>query len=181
MLGIMSISTVNTVLPCPRCRAPLDLAQQRANPDAPGAHLHGCRSCGGVWLDATTSFNVARTLDPRLDHALISLAEGLGGATTAPADDAAPLSCPICARSMEKRWVGAAAVELDRCEDGTWFDRSELAKVCAALEVAKAPAAPEEAAPAHGTPAPGGESAFATVANGAVFVVDLLQLIAVFA
>ncbi len=111
---------------CPRCAAALHEA--RATSPQGDAVLHGCRTCGGVFLDRA---NIARF--GKDDHRAEALARSIIGPIavgrllgTAP-DERAQISCPICARFMRRVGVQFTQVEVDLCDDhGAWLDAGEI-------------------------------------------------------
>ena len=132
---------------CPRCRTPLD------SHVASRLTLHGCPSCGGVWLDAEASHKVVEAIDP--DVIAAADAEGQAARVRANVDAAAP--CPVCQRALDRMPIEQARVVVDACrEHGVWFDRDELQTVMRAVAPAptQQPAAPAAAAaPSYDIPA----------------------------
>ncbi len=115
-------------LACPRCHEPLLVAR------SPNAELHGCRLCGGIWLDGSAA--------QRLTHALEGPELGLVDAAARHASRAAnllePVHCPVCATPC-MRWNAGGGVEVDTCRShGTWFDASELRRIAQAALVSRA-------------------------------------------
>jgi Zn-finger nucleic acid-binding protein len=107
---------------CPRCAAALREAHEG------DTSLHGCPTCGGVWIDRE---NLARLgNDDRRADALarkivgpIAMGRLLG---TAP-DEKAEISCPICAKPMRRQKIQFTSTSVDLCEEhGTWLDWGEL-------------------------------------------------------
>src|SRR5215813_4524489 len=102
---------------CPRCRTPLDSHQ------AARLVLHGCTTCGGIWLDADASQRVVESIDP----SVIAAADQEGmSARVRPNTDAAA-QCPVCQRALNKMPIEQARVIVDACPGhGVWFDKDEL-------------------------------------------------------
>ena len=124
---------------CPRCQAPLDTHE------ASRLVLHGCPSCGGIWLDGAASQRVVESIDP----GVIEAADAESHGARARADVERPAACPICARPLDRMRIEQAAVDVDACrEHGVWFDRDELQRVIRAVAprrttpVPMAPSAP---------------------------------------
>ncbi|MBK7582185.1 MAG: zf-TFIIB domain-containing protein [Myxococcales bacterium] len=116
-------------LVCPRCGLALSAAHSGA------AALHGCRSCGGVWLDGAT----AARLTQALDGATYTLLEAGAGQATAPVDPARAIVCPECRAPLTRWTVQSAGVEVDTCGNhGTWFDRHELQRIAQSTAIAQA-------------------------------------------
>ncbi|MEO6420105.1 MAG: zf-TFIIB domain-containing protein [Polyangiaceae bacterium] len=112
-------------LVCPHCGCTLSAGQ------AASTTVHGCASCGGVWLDGAASQKLVGAIDP----AVISLAEAASRMATMPfpPHEARP-RCPVCRGDLQGVRVEAAAVALDTCNlHGTWFDRGELQAVARAF------------------------------------------------
>ncbi len=127
---------LSTMLPrpsshaCPRCALPLVARRAAtAGPDGPVV-VESCGACRGLWLDTASASRVAEALPTGVP----SLAEEAARhAVAQPAREAAA-PCPVCSRTMVKTTVAEARIELDTCpEHGTWYDKSELQQVAAAL------------------------------------------------
>lgn len=115
---------------------------------AGGCHLHGCPSCGGVWLSAQDSARLAE----RFPLEAVQLAEAAAKATARVATDDV-LLCPSCRHPLVRSRFRATAagftsvaegdrpratelVELDVCaQDGTFFDAGELPRAARAIHV----------------------------------------------
>ncbi len=117
--------------------------------------IESCGACRGVWLDSGSARRVAEALPPGVP----SLEEeGARHAFAKPAKEAV-IVCPVCSQTMVRTAVAGAGIELDSCaEHGTWYDKSELQQVAAALALARSPritmsestAGPQpDAAPVH--------------------------------
>jgi Zn-finger nucleic acid-binding protein len=128
-------------LVCPRCSQPLLIAKAGA------AVLHGCRACGGLWLDGTT----AQRLTQALDGHELSLADAASQHATHAADTRGLMLCPVCRAGLARWTVPNAGVEVDTCSaHGTWFDRHELQRIAQSASIARAYG--RHAAPTGGTP-----------------------------
>lgn len=115
---------------------------------AGGCHLHGCPSCGGVWLSAQDSARLAE----RFPLEAVQLAEAAAAATARVTTDDG-LLCPTCRHPLTRNRFRATAagftsvaegdrpratelVELDVCaQDGTFFDAGELPRAARAIHV----------------------------------------------
>jgi Zn-finger nucleic acid-binding protein len=108
--------------PCPRCDGGLDPA------DAGDLSLRSCHACGGVFLapDALHRISASRELP-------VTLREELPDRPRTAEGPVRYLSCPDCAKSMNRRNFGRiSGVIVDVCRDhGVWFDAGELAAVLA--------------------------------------------------
>lgn len=112
-------------LTCPHCGCTLSAGR------AASTTVHGCASCGGVWLDNVASQTLVSAVDP----AVLSLADAASrmAAMPFPPHEAKPL-CPVCRGDLQGVRVESAAVALDTCNlHGTWFDRGELQSVARAF------------------------------------------------
>lgn len=118
---------------CPACREQtMARFQLQPTPERPQGHaVHGCRKCGGVWVDTST-------LDAMVDSAA---AQGTGHAR-APDVERRQLSmqpkvvyraCAVCQQTMNRRnFARISGVIVDICRDhGTFFDAGELEDVLA--------------------------------------------------
>ncbi len=98
--------------------------------------VHGCASCGGLWLDNAGSQRVTSVLCSATLAAADAAAQA---ATHQPDTRIADVPCPVCRRPMVRRHVDRARVDLDDCgEHGTWFDRGELQTVARSVAAARA-------------------------------------------
>jgi Zn-finger nucleic acid-binding protein len=114
---------------CPRCRVALHVGSTKNGP------MYGCGHCGGIWLNREMSERLARALDSDT----LALADSAAQHARARVDTAAALTCPSCGRSLVRRTVANARVEVDACPNhGTWFDRDELQKVARAFAAGRA-------------------------------------------
>lgn len=124
-------------LPCSGCgdelsvwSLDLHLARDQSVYRGVDARIHGCRSCGGAWIDRTTlaallaeaSNRAPKHVDPR----------------DVPRREMAPAKvvyrkCPACSQMMNRRnfaWISGIIV--DECPScGTYFDAGELEGVIA--------------------------------------------------
>lgn len=115
---------------------------------AGACHLHGCPTCGGVWLSARDSARLAE----RFPLEAVQIASAAAAATPRVATDEG-LLCPSCQvplarnrfRATEagfspvpegQRARASEVVELDVCaEHGTFFDGGELPRTARAIHV----------------------------------------------
>lgn len=113
-------------LSCPRCLLPLYEGR------APGAVLHGCGACGGIWMDnESAACALSTSLEAVKALAVRATANALASVPTAP-----PIGCPVCGKLLFRTQDPVAGVELDLCAShGTWFDRCELGVVLASRDV----------------------------------------------
>lgn len=119
---------MSDALPCPRCGARLYLSSTTS------ISMRGCGACGGVFLDNAAA---ARLMSLVPEDAL-QLAEGADAHAPRRLDTAAPVSCPICGRPMNRVHVKAAGVDVDTCgAHGTFYDRKELVTVARACKRAR--------------------------------------------
>jgi Zn-finger nucleic acid-binding protein len=121
-----------TQIHCPQCGRDAEamtrygLAPTKSMPS--GHEIDGCRSCGGVWLDA-------KTLKVMLEEAAelvgrVAIEETHVRRRTV-AEASAPIryrKCPVCAGMMgRKNFERVSGIILDNCIDhGTFFDSGEL-------------------------------------------------------
>lgn len=109
-------------LGCPRCHTAMYVGA------AEGHAVHGCGTCGGVWLDSVVS---ARVIEVTCEAAL-GLADNVARSVPARTDEPPQhaLHCPVCQASMATTRVATAWLDVDCCaEHGTWYDRGELQRV----------------------------------------------------
>jgi Zn-finger nucleic acid-binding protein len=101
---------------CPRCapeRSPLE------NIPARDVQAHGCRRCGGLFLD-NLAFKAA-VVDPKVRKKIEqALRQGVAERDLAP-----PVACVVCGEPMQRQRAGQVAIDVCRAH-GIWFDRSEL-------------------------------------------------------
>lgn len=120
-------------LGCPACSgAPMITWRLQPTPRQPEGHaVHGCRRCGGVWVDRDT-----------LDVMIQSAAEqgtSHGGASRVHRRELSMQSgvryrsCPSCSQPMNRRnFARISGVIVDECRPhGTFFDAGELEDVLA--------------------------------------------------
>jgi Zn-finger nucleic acid-binding protein len=106
-------------LPCPRCEVPLFEGR------AQNITLHGCGTCGGVWLDNEGSLAVMQQIPP----SLLELADRAARASRGKPDHVP--HCPIDKAILER--VTVKGVDLDVCKaHGTWFDAGEVRRIAQA-------------------------------------------------
>lgn len=108
-------------LVCPHCGCTLSAGR------AASTTVHGCASCGGVWLDNMASQKLVSAVDP----SVLSLADAASRMASMPfpPHEARP-RCPVCRGDLQPVRLEAVGVALDTCNlHGTWFDRGELQAV----------------------------------------------------
>jgi Zn-finger nucleic acid-binding protein len=116
-------TTGKTSLPCPRCDVPLFEGK------AAEATLHGCGSCGGVWLDNAASSRVVNAVQP----GLTAMSDRAARAGKIAVDETKPAKCPLDGNALER--VDVKGVEVDVCRThGTWFDAGEVRRVGTAFQ-----------------------------------------------
>ena len=93
--------------------------------------MHGCGSCGGLWVGN----ELARRLLSQLEPEAIALAD-LASEHARPFPPVAKQpACPVCQTAMRRITVAGTNVEIDLCDThGTWFDREELQVVARFFE-----------------------------------------------
>ncbi len=105
-------------LPCPRCADYLNEKRVGA------AQLAGCRSCGGVWLDAATVERLKRAHDDELERAARSI-NGVVSDIGGPPDQNMSIACPVCSTHLRRVPIPGTTSSVDVCDaHGTWFDRA---------------------------------------------------------
>jgi Zn-finger nucleic acid-binding protein len=106
---------------CPRCAKPL-----LAIGIAPGATIHACSACHGVFLGARAWC----TLIARPELAK-QIAQKLTAVGTPASELVRMLSCPSCQRQMERGRFGASSpIVIDVCvQHGMWLDAGEVVAV----------------------------------------------------
>jgi Zn-finger nucleic acid-binding protein len=110
--------TAAGALSCPRCAVALqDVRSSHAT-------LHGCTSCGGVWLDKAAVDHLSRERDADLEKAAGRM---LGLMRQASFDRNKVLSCPVCTGALRRSEIPGRVSSIDVCDThGTWFDRGEV-------------------------------------------------------
>ncbi len=123
-------ATTPTSHGCPACPGEtMARFQLQPTPQNPQGHaVHGCRRCGGVWVDTVT-----------LD-VMVETAAATGQGTVKPTVERRQLSmqgkvvyrsCAVCKTPMNRRnFARISGVIVDQCRDhGTFFDAGELEDV----------------------------------------------------
>jgi Zn-finger nucleic acid-binding protein len=106
---------------CPRCILPLEARTFKS------ATIHGCRSCGGVWLDNAQTDTVFKRMPGAASVVKASEQAARSSAGDAVATDGMA-RCPSCREEM--LLCEAEGVRIDQCEaHGTWFDARELRRI----------------------------------------------------
>ena len=116
------------VWPCPACSTPL----RRAHAD------HGvfaCDVCGGIWTDHAAT----QALRTASDDTMASVSnQAASHASFAAEADRPGRCCPACRAPLSQTEL--AGVAIDYCAThGSWFDRGEMAAVCAATKKGPGP------------------------------------------
>lgn len=106
------------VLRCSLCRKPLVTVRARE------IELHGCGSCGGIWLNNADAVKMRRAPDA----AYAELARKCAAGARFPGPRFRRPECAVCAGPLELVRTPAASLDLCR-KHGTWFDAHELAHV----------------------------------------------------
>lgn len=110
-------------LPCPRCSHLLFAGT------ASGLTLHGCGTCGGVWLSKAC----AERLEDKLPADALALADSATTAAQHHPETSRAVACPQC-RATAKR-VTKQGIEVDTCDEhGTWYDRDEIRRITEAIK-----------------------------------------------
>jgi Zn-finger nucleic acid-binding protein len=109
--------------------------------------LHGCGRCGGIFVDIDGSKRLATAFP----MAAADLSDKAAVAAATTPDLLARIACPVCRKPMTRTRLPKTTLDIDICDDGTWFDRDELRRAAEALHpVKKAPArGGAVGAPAH--------------------------------
>jgi Zn-finger nucleic acid-binding protein len=122
-------------LHCPRCAEGLTEKQVH------GSTLAGCRSCGGLWLDAASVDRLRRARDEELEQAARRV-NGLFIRRGPVPNRMAAISCPVCSAPLRRIELPDTMHSVDTCDaHGTWFDRDngdELQMFVTAFEAARA-------------------------------------------
>jgi len=120
-------------LRCPRCAT--GMPEKRLTI----GFVAGCRTCAGLWLDASAVQRLRTTYDATLEEELRRPFGPVIVMGPIPNRNAA-LSCPTCAAPMRRAPIRETSPSgLDVCEaHGTWFDRDELGMLIDALREARA-------------------------------------------
>lgn len=103
---------------CPRCEQPLAVV------GASDVTLHGCASCGGIWLNEDDS----RKAIGGLNSPTVEMVKAADENGTRNPDRTGWIACPECSERMERNRFDQARVDVDFCAGGhgTWFDSGEL-------------------------------------------------------
>lgn len=110
---------------CPRCLTPMLMGL------AGGLSVHGCPTCGGVWLGT----ECARRFSAELPAEAIELAAKHAILAEESAKTTPLIDCPICGTRMARTHASAAHLDLDYCDKhGTWYDRNELGAIARVLK-----------------------------------------------
>jgi Zn-finger nucleic acid-binding protein len=121
-----------TSLPCPRCDGDVALFEGKSGDTL----LHGCGTCGGVWLDNQASRRIVNAIPP----GIIDMTERAARAASAPNIDAAQAAkaarCPFDRNELAR--ANVKGVVIDACAThGTWFDAGEVTLLSHAFERAR--------------------------------------------
>lgn len=110
---------------CPRCLTPMLVGQ------AGGLSVHGCPSCGGIWLGT----ECARRFSMEVPAEAIELAAKHSALAQESAKTLPLIDCPVCGIKMQRSHASAARLDLDFCGlHGTWYDRNEMGAIARVLE-----------------------------------------------
>ncbi len=148
-MGAITDPEIRADLGCPGCAGSLDawpLDPQlapglRSDEHGTGPRIHGCRDCGGAWLNRVT-------MDALVDEASSQAPEATDRRSlprsTVAAHPVVYRRCPSCAELMHRRnFAQISGVIIDECTCGSYFDAGELESIVAfvragGLSVAKA-------------------------------------------
>lgn len=98
---------------------------------AGGMDVHGCSTCGGIWLGVTC----AQKFSQELPSEAIELAARHSANATDAVATAPVITCPVCGVMMQRTHAFAAKLDLDFCtEHGTWYDRNEMERIAQTIE-----------------------------------------------
>ncbi|MDP2876325.1 MAG: zf-TFIIB domain-containing protein [Holophaga sp.] len=114
---------------CPECRIPL--VTQKVG----SLQLDQCHRCGGLWLDLKLFEEIAADRETQGEVLGALPGEGPKGQVFETTVRYRP--CPACGKFMNRsNYARISGVVLDTCkEHGIWFDRDELRRVLAFIEV----------------------------------------------
>lgn len=111
---------------CPRCHVALLLSKTPKST----LTMHGCPSCGGVWLNP----DCAKRFSSALPHDALALASKYAKNAASEVDTAPSVQCPVCKWTMKRTHIAAAQLEVDGCNaHGVWYDRNELQSIAKAM------------------------------------------------
>lgn len=137
---------------------------------AGGMALHGCSTCGGIWLGSECAQRFSRELPKEA----LELAAQHGSKARDQVDTSANIACPVCGTAMQRTHAAAAELDLDFCGvHGTWYDRHEMDRIANAITETRwnqAGTDPKRAAKKEKD----GE-VLDTVIDGAIIAVDVLD------
>jgi Zn-finger nucleic acid-binding protein len=140
-------------LRCPRCAEGLTERHVHATV------LAGCKSCGGLWLDAASVDRLTKARDEELERAARRV-NGVFVRTRPVPNRMAAISCPVCAAPLRRVEIPDSMHSVDACDaHGTWFDRDdgdELQMFVRAFEAARAGEVTDEDLRHAGVPGAGG-------------------------
>jgi Zn-finger nucleic acid-binding protein len=93
---------------------------------------HGCRTCGGAWLDRDANLAVVHSPD----DAAVNAFRSHSAKARRPVDQAPDgLSCPVCNGTLRRHRIEGAWLDVDICDaHGTWYDRGEIERVIVAMQ-----------------------------------------------
>jgi len=140
-------------LRCPRCAEGLTEKQVH------GSVLAGCKSCGGLWLDAASVDRLRKARDEELEQAARRV-NGVFIRRGPVPNRMAAISCPVCSAPLRRIELPDTMHSIDACDaHGTWFDRDngdELQMFVTAFEAARAGEVTGDDLRHAGVPAGGG-------------------------
>jgi Zn-finger nucleic acid-binding protein len=137
--ALARIGASEVVLACPGCGEP-EMSEWGLAPSArrpAGFPVHGCRGCGGAWIDADTLRTVLEATAaaaPMEGHGTGD--KGVHRRTMPPGAVTRAVvyrKCPVCQQTMLRRnFASVSGVVVDTCAThGTFFDAGELEDVLA--------------------------------------------------
>lgn len=103
--------------------------------EAEGASLHGCVTCGGVWLDDASTQRVLRQIAAQ---PYLAMADHASQRATIVAPVDASALCPHDGSEMGRKAM--QGVDVDICAlHGAWFDAGEVRALTALVEQHRRP------------------------------------------
>lgn len=142
--------------------------------------LHGCPSCGGIWLGT----ECAQRFSLELPQEALAIAAKHRAMASDKVDTAPPVQCPVCGTTMQRTHATAAALDLDFCgTHGTWYDHDELERIATAIgktrwkqEDVKLVDAPRPSGASLSTSGNGASDVVDTIATGVGVAVELIDV-----
>lgn len=89
--------------------------------------VYACGGCGGIWTDHAAT----KALQAASDATIVPISsEAAARAAFVAEADRPGRTCPVCQAMLSQTTL--AGVNLDYCTThGTWYDRGEMAAICA--------------------------------------------------